>query len=166
MEVRSIETIIKSLHDAKVKYLIVGGLAVAAHGYARLTVDVDIVIGLERENITRGLQALYSAGWRMVIPVTPEQFADSSLRESWRREKNLVALKLWSDAHKRTPIDVFVYEPFNFEEEYKRARWEPVAGTLPAPVISYEALIAMKKAAGREKDMLDIAALEKLDPYR
>ena len=35
MEVRSIETIVKSLNDAGVKYLIVGDVAVIAHGYER-----------------------------------------------------------------------------------------------------------------------------------
>lgn len=166
MEVRSIEAIVKALNDAKVKYLVVGGLAVVAHGYERLTVDVDLVIGLEHENITRGLRSLSSAGWHMIIPVTPEQFADPLQRESWRKEKNLVALKLWSDLHKRTPIDVFVYEPFDFDREFKRAKWENIGGALPAPIVSYEALLAMKKEAGREKDLLDIAALAKLDPYR
>jgi len=88
------------------------------------------------------------------------------MRESWRKEKKLVALKLWSDLHRRTPIDVFVYEPFDFEQEFKRAKWENIGGGLPAPVVSYETLIAMKKEAGREKDLLDIAALAKLNPYR
>jgi hypothetical protein len=37
MEVRSIEIIVKTLNDAKVKYLIVGGLVVNAHGFVRLT---------------------------------------------------------------------------------------------------------------------------------
>jgi hypothetical protein len=166
MEVRSIEALVKALNDANVKYLVVGGLAVVAHGYERLTVDVDLVIGLERENIIRGLHALSSAGWHMIIPVTPDQFADPQQRESWRKEKNLVALKLWSDLHKRTPIDVFVYEPFDFEREFKRAKWQHIGGELPAPIVSYEALLAMKKEAGREKDLLDIAALAKLDPYR
>jgi hypothetical protein len=166
MEVRSIEVIVKALNDAKVKYLFVGGLAVVAHGYERFTADVDIVVGLERENITRGLNALFLAGWRMMIPVTAEDFADPKLREFWRKDKKLVAVRLWSNLHKRTPIDLFIYEPFDFEKEYKRAKWETLAGGLPAPIVSYEALIAMKKEAGREKDMLDIAALAKLDPYR
>ncbi|HXT13145.1 MAG TPA: hypothetical protein VN873_16425 [Candidatus Angelobacter sp.] len=75
MEVRRVETIVKALNDAEVKYLVVGGLAVVAHGYERLTVNVDLVIGLQHDNITRGLCALYSAGWSMTIPVTPDQFA-------------------------------------------------------------------------------------------
>ena len=57
MEVRSVEAIVKALNGAKVKYLIVGGVAVVAHGYERLTKDLDLVIGLERENIIRGLRA-------------------------------------------------------------------------------------------------------------
>ena len=117
MEVRSIETIVKTLNDARVKYLIVGGLAVVAHGYERFTRDVDLVIGLERENIIRGLRALMAIGYQMKIPVTPEQFAEPALREQWRREKNMVVLQLWSDVHRRTPIDVFVYEPFDFAKE-------------------------------------------------
>ena len=76
MEVRSVEGIVKSLNGAGVKYLIVGGVAVVAHGYERLTKDLDLVIGLERENIIRGLRALMKIGYRMSIPVTPEDFAD------------------------------------------------------------------------------------------
>lgn len=47
-----------ALNGSRVKYLIVGGLAVIAHGYERLTKDVDLVIGLEPGNISRGLRAL------------------------------------------------------------------------------------------------------------
>jgi hypothetical protein len=166
MEVRSIEIIIQTLNTAKVEYLIVGGLAVGAHGYDRLTVDVDLVIGLQPQNITRGLRALLAAGWKMSIPVTVEDFADPKLRESWRKEKDMIVLKLWSDVHPRTPVDVFVYEPFDFKKELSRAKWERVAGKTRAPIICYKTLLAMKRSAGRDKDLLDIKALKKLDPYR
>jgi len=166
MEVRSIETIVRALNDAKVQYLIVGGLAVNAHGYERLTRAVDLVIGLEPENIIRGLRALQNIGYQMVIPVTPEQFADPATRELWRREKNMIVLQLWSDTHRSTPIDVFVYEPFDFVLEYGRARREKIAGDVEACIVSYETLLAMKQTAGRDRDLLDIQALRKLDPYR
>ena len=166
MEVRSIETIVKALNDAGVQYLIVGGLAVNAHGYERLTVDVDLVIGLQPENIKHALHALQAAGYQMSIPVTPEDFANPEPRESLRKEKNMLVLRLWSDVHRRTPVGVFVYEPFDFEKEFVRAKWEPVAGGARAPVVSYETLMAMKRQAGRDKDLLDIQALKKLDPYR
>jgi len=41
-----------------------------------------------------------------------------------------------------------------------------IGGRSPAPVVSYETLLAMKKEAGRDKDLLDIQALKKPDPYR
>ena len=166
MEVRSIETIVRALNAAKAQYLIVGGLAVSAHGYDRLTVDVDLVIGLQPQNIKRALHALQSAGWRMSVPVTAEEFASPKLREFWRREKNMIVLKLWSDEHRRTPVDIFVYEPFDFKREFARAKWEPVAGKIRAPVVAYKTLLAMKRRAGRDKDLLDIKALKKLDPFR
>ena len=34
----------------------------------------------------------------------------------------MIVLKLWSDEHRRTPIDIFVYEPFPFEQELARSR--------------------------------------------
>jgi predicted nucleotidyltransferase len=166
MEVRSIETIFKALNDAGVKYLVVGGLAVNAYGYERFTRNVDLVIGLERENIIRGLRALMGIGYQLKIPVTPEQFADPKLREEWRREKNMVVLQLWSDVHRRTPIDVFVYEPFDFEREFARAKREMVVSQILAPIVSYDTLLDLKRSAGRSQDLTDIEKLRKLDRHR
>jgi predicted nucleotidyltransferase len=166
MEVRSVEAIVRGLNEANVQYLIVGGLAVIAHGYERLTRDVDLVIGLEAANIVKGLYALKAIGYQTTIPVTPEEFADEEKRESWRREKNMIVLKLWSDTHRRTPIDVFVYEPFDFAREYAAARWEPVFGSLEAPIVSYEALVAMKQTAGRPQDLADIADLARIQELK
>jgi hypothetical protein len=166
METRSVEAVAATLNAAGVEYLIVGGLAVNTHGYERLTRDMDVVIGLEPDNIVRGLRALMEIGYQLSIPVTPEQFADAAQREAWRKEKNMIVLKLWSDRHRRTPVDVFVYEPFDFAREYAAAKRLPVSGQVLAPVVSYATLIAMKQAAGRDRDLLDVQTLRKLDAYR
>jgi hypothetical protein len=160
MEVRSIEAIVRALNDAKVQYLIVGGLAVNAYGYERLTRDIDLVIGLEPDNITRGLKALLAIGYQLAIPVTPEEFADPATRETWRREKNMIVLKLWSDVHRRTPIDIFIHEPFDFAAEYAAAKRFEVTGGVSAPIVTWHSLIEMKRFAGRPQDVADIAALE------
>lgn len=85
MEIRSIEAMVEALNDAKVRYLIVGGLAVNAYGYERLTIAVDLVIGLQPSNIIRGIEVLKEIGYQLSIPITPEQFASSTLRETWRK---------------------------------------------------------------------------------
>ncbi len=160
MEARSVIAIARALDEANVKFLVVGGLAVNAHGHLRLTLDVDLVIGLERENILRGLAALRSVGYRPYAPVTDEDFADPAKRELWRREKNMRALMLWSDEHRRTRVDVFVYEPFNFEAEWASHQQKEIVPGLEAPVVSVPALLAMKRAAARPKDLEDLRMLE------
>src|SRR6266478_2483923 len=166
MEVRSVEAIVRALNTAEVEYLIVGGLAVNVHGYERLTQDVDLVIGLAPNNIVRGLRALSEIGYRMPIPITPEQFADATNRETWQKEKNMTVLRLWSDLHRRTPVDVFVYEPFDFAEEYPSAKWEQIATDLTAPFIRCETLIKMKRLAARPQDLADVAELEEIQKLR
>jgi hypothetical protein len=159
MEMRSIEAIVRALENASVRYIIVGGLAVNAHGYSRMTRDIDLVIQLESSNTQRGLEALLGAGYRLMIPEKPEAFADPEMRERWRTEKGMIVLKLWSDEHRRTPIDVFVYEPFDFDREYGSAVWVEVSPGLRAPIISLPALLQMKRDAGRPRDLEDINEL-------
>ena len=118
------------------------------------------------DNILRGLQALAEIEYRMPIPVTPEQFANATNREVWRREKNMTVLRLWSNLHQRTPVDVFVYEPFDFAEEYAAAKREEIAADVEAPVIRCNTLIAMKRVAARPQDLADIAELEQIQKLR
>ena len=161
MEMRSIEAIVRALENASVRYIIVGGLAVNAHGYSRMTRDIDLVIQLESSNTQRGLEALLGAGYRLMIPEKPEAFADPEMRERWRTEKGMIVLKLWSDEHRRTPIDVFVYEPFDFDREYDSAVWVEISPGLRAPIISLPALLQMKREAGRPRDLEDINELNR-----
>lgn len=161
MEVRSVESIVRTLNDAGVDYLIVGGLAVNLHGFVRLTRDVDIVLRLSADHATRGLRALFGIGYQMQIPEKPEAFADAATRERWRAEKGMIVLKLWSDAHRRTPIDVFVYEPFSFEVELPRAARLEIAPGLLAPVVALDTLLEMKRTAGRPQDLTDIEELKR-----
>jgi hypothetical protein len=94
-----------------------------------------------------------------VAPVTAEQFSDPATREGWIRDKNMQVLQLWSDRHCETSIDIFVHEPFPFEEEYAKALMKPLYGTIEVRFVSIPTLIAMKEAAGREQGRIDIEHL-------
>ena len=161
MELRSIETIVFALNQAKVDYLIVGGLAVNAHGFVRLTRDVDIVLGLSPKNAATGLHALLAIGYQMAIPEKPEDFANAEKRELWRKEKQMIVLKLWSDEHRRTPIDIFVYEPFDFAGELLQSSLLEISAGILAPVVSLNTLLEMKKEADRPQDRIDIEELSR-----
>lgn len=162
MEARSVRTVTQALNDAGVRYYFVGGFAVNAHGYVRMTRDLDLVIALERVNLLRGIEALAGHGYQMAIPASAEEFADPATRELWRLEKGMLVLKLWSDVHQRTPIDVLTYEPFDFALEGARGILLEVAPGVSAPIVSLETLIAMKRLAGRPQDLVDIEELMRL----
>ncbi|MFO1426587.1 MAG: hypothetical protein U1F11_06360 [Steroidobacteraceae bacterium] len=159
MTLGSVDVIIRALNAAGVRYLVAGGLAVNAHGYLRLTMDVDLVVQLVPENIGRAFAVLAGLGYRPSVPVTAEQFARPEQRERWMREKSMTVLQLWSDAHRETSIDLFVAEPFDFDDEHRRAWRRELAAGVEVPFISLATLIRMKEQAGRPQDLIDVEHL-------
>ncbi len=57
------EELFRLLEEHRVDYMIVGGYAVAFHGYPRFTKDVDIFFESSRENVTRLRSALMAFGF-------------------------------------------------------------------------------------------------------
>ena len=159
MKLASFEAIVRALNEAGVRYLIAGGLAVNAHGYLRFTKDADFVIQLLPDNIKRAFATLGTLGYKPLVPVTADQFADQSTREGWIRDKGMQVLQLWSDRHRETPIDIFVHEPFPFDKEFSNALVKPLYGSIEVRFVSIPTLIRMKEAAGREQDRIDIEHL-------
>src|SRR5690606_32423049 len=162
MKLASLEAIASALAAANVRYLIVGGLAVAAHGHGRVTFDVDLVVQLQSKNVERAMSALESLGYRPTVPEPAMRFADAKLRESWIRDKGMVVFQLHSDIHPETLIDLFVSEPFDFDAEYEAALIGEILPGLEARFVRIETLIRMTEAAVREKDLEDIRQLKLL----
>jgi hypothetical protein len=159
VKLESISAIIETLNAAKVRYLVVGGLAVVAHGYLRFTNDLDLVIQLQTDNIRRTFEALGELGYRPLVQITSEQFADAGNRQRWIREKDMRVLQFWSDDHRETSIDVFVEEPFDFAIEYETALRKSLYDRLEVRVVAISTLIAMKEAADRPVDRIDVEHL-------
>ncbi len=159
--VGEIESILDALNRARVRYLVVGGVAVVLHGYLRTTADLDLIIQLDRDNVLRAIRALQAHHYRPRAPVSAEEFAEHHVREQWIRDKGLAVFTLWSPAHPALEIDLFVSEPFDFDAVYARALRVPLEKT-EATVIALEDLIALKRGVGRPRDLEDIAALESL----
>lgn len=162
LTVEAFDAITRSLTAAEVRFLVVGGLAVQAHGLDRLTYDVDLVIQLEPANVLRAFEALAAASYRPMVPITARQFADAESRERFRTDKSMVVLNFWSDRFKETKLDVFVSEPFEFEVEYTQGLRD---GSLTGVELRFpraETLLKMKRVANRDKDANDILFLEKL----
>lgn len=156
-----VEWVLTALEGASVRYLVVGGVAVVLHGYLRTTLDLDLVLQLDRDNLERALNAFAGLGFRPQAPVPLSSFADPQNRETWFREKNMTVFSLWHPDHPGFAVDLFIQEPFDFGAVYLRALRVPLQG-VQVTVVSRDDLVAMKRAAGRTRDLDDIEALSGL----
>jgi hypothetical protein len=160
MKFSTLEAIFKALDRVGVRYLIAGGVAVNIHGYQRMTADLDLVVQLERDNIVKAMSALNSLGYRPIVPVTEIDFADADIRQGWVKNKNMTVLSFHADQSPETAIDIFVTEPFDFDNAYNAAIAAEINPELIVKVVSIPTLIKMKKEAGRPRDLDDVMHLE------
>lgn len=155
-----VERVLAALGQAGVRYLVVGGVAVVLHGYLRTTLDLDLVLQLDPDNVERALGAFGALGFRPQAPVPLSSFADPKNRESWARERNMTVFSLWNPDLLGFAVDLFVQEPFDFDTVYSHAVRVSLEG-VEATVVSRDDLVKMKRATGRPRDLEDIEALSK-----
>ena len=163
-----IERAVRTLNEADVHYLIVGGVAVVLHGYLRATSDLDLVVELDPANASRAAEALAAAGYEPRVPVPMADFANPNERVRWMNEKHMVVFTVLHPRFPRLEIDLFVEEPFDFEAAFERSIEVPIRSQT-ARVIALDDLIALKRGSGRAVDLADVEALEHirdLDPER
>ena len=143
------------MRRARVRFAVAGGYAVALHGATRGTVDLDLVITLEKKQFVAAEKALRSLGLEPRLPVDATQVFE--FREEYIANRNLLA---WSFHHPQDPtrlVDILIAHDLR-DMEIQRMRF----GSIMLPVIGRDALIAMKKTAGRPQDLEDVRALESL----
>lgn len=153
--------ILRDLNAAEVDYVLVGGLAVALHGYQRVTLDVDIVLAMTADNLRCFIDQAKAKGLSPIIPVPMDSLANPDLIEQWHREKGMLAFALRGPDLMASVIDVLVRTPVPYEVMKRDAVIVPV-GDLQVPIASIEHLIIMKTGTGRSKDAIDIEELKKI----
>lgn len=153
--------LLKMLAEAKVEFVLVGGLAVALRGYQRVTMDVDVVLAMDEQNLQRFLSAAKSSGLRPTIPVSLESLAQPELVEQWYREKGMLAFSLRGSETMATVLDILVRPVVPFADLQREATMVEV-GAISIPIASIGHLIAMKTGTGRSKDLIDIEELRKI----
>ena len=128
-----------------VRFLLVGGHAVAGHGEPRLTEDLDVYVDLSVANARRLRKVLVEFGLGSATP------SESDLLERGR---------IWMIGRKPHRIDILTEIDGVVFEECWLGRTEADFAPAPIPVIGRTELIKNKRASGREKDRADVARLE------
>lgn len=148
------------LHDHRVDFVIVGGVAAVLHGGSRVTFDLDVVPSLTPESWQSAVDLLWERGARPRIPEPLERIRDVEQVRRWRREKGMLALN-FRTSDGSTEVDLLVGESDAFDELKERAV-EVKVDRRTFFVASIDDLISMKQRAGRPQDLLDITELRNI----
>lgn len=151
------DVLLNTLNEHAVEFVLIGGLAVAAHGFVRGTKDVDIVPDPAPGNLGRLADALTELRARVDLKdLDPDELGIAPDLEGLSLGGNWVLLT----DHGR--LDVL--QEVAGAGGYARLRENAVAFSIPGVgrpvhVAGFDDVIAMKAAAGRESDLSDIDAL-------
>ena len=136
---------IQSLNDNHVRYLVIGGYAVALHGYPRYTKDMDVWIHMSPDNAANMVRAL-------------EQFGFGSL--NLQAADFLVPDQIIQLGYPPNRIDLITTPPgIDFEACYA-SRVEVAIENVTVNFIDLENLKKSKQAAGRLQDLADLENLQ------
>jgi hypothetical protein len=135
---------IQSLNDNQVRYLVIGGYAVAFHGYPRYTKDIDIWVEMSQENATNLIKAL-------------EQFGFGSL--NLQASDFLDPDQVIQLGYPPSRIDLLTTPSGVTFETCFASRIEVPFEDLTVNFIDLENLRQNKKASGRLQDLADLENL-------
>ena len=136
---------IQSLNDNNVRYLVVGGYAVAVHGHPRYTKDMDVWIDMTPDNAARTLDALDQFGFKSL------ELAEADF---------LVSDQIIQLGYPPNRIDLLTTIPgVEFADCFPKRTQVNIEG-VDVNFIDRENLIANKKASGRHQDLADVENLE------
>jgi hypothetical protein len=153
------EDILRAFQKAKVKYVIVGGIAFNLLGGYRNTLDLDILVAMTDENLSKVVTILKKVGYHVKQPVDPMLIADQKTREDWIQNKNMKAFNFYKGERSYEEVDIVIDSPVTFEEADRDALKIRTRG-LVLHVISPAKFIRMKKHSGRDKDLTDIEQIK------
>lgn len=153
--------LLRHLHEAGVEYVVIGGLAVIAHGVQRFTNDLDICPAPDPENLRRLAALLEALGARQL---GVGDFGEDEFPFDPRRPEELAEGGNFRLVTASGVLDLMQWIPGMPEDRaYPVLAADAVEGTafgVPLKVCSLEHLRAMKRAADRPRDRQDLADLE------
>lgn len=158
------EDILREFQKKRVRYVIVGGIAVNLLGSFRNTADLDILVEMTDANLAKVVTVLKKKGYRVKQPVDPMGIADKKTREDWIHNKHMKAFNFYKEEELKE-VDIIIDTPVPYARARKNVKLIR-GGGLTLPVVSLKDLIRMKKDTGRALDKVDIEQLKMVQKLR
>ena len=146
------DRLLRELLDAQVRFVLIGGLAAQVHGSPSLTGDVDICFALDHDNLRRLAGVLTSlTAIRRGLPTDVSAPLD---------DRALRAGDVFTLSTRYGDLDLLAHpDPgLDFETLLGRSILAEILG-VPVRVAGLDDLMAMKRAAGRPKDRIELEIL-------
>lgn len=158
-----IKEILFALTDAGVRYIVGGGVAAVLHGVERVTLDVDIAVDFEAENMDRFAAVIETLGMQPRVPVPIQALRDPEIIRMMLEEKQALVFSLIDLRDPLRYLDVFLKPELSYQALLSYIEPVAVEGRT-IHVISAMHLLKLKEAIDppRDKDQLDIRALRRL----
>jgi hypothetical protein len=127
----------------------------------RSTFDIDLVLAMNDENLSRFIDVAKRFDLAPVIPVSIDSLKDAGQIDQWHREKGMLAFALREPQAGGRVVDVLVRPEISYEKLMENAV-ESSLSSWKVWIAGIDDLLLMKRVANRPKDRLDISALEKI----
>ena len=131
------------------------------YGVPRSTMDVDIVLAMDQDNLRAFLDMAKQMDMQPVAPVSMEDLLDPVVRKSWVKDKNMIAFGLRPPDPSAPTVDVLIDPPLDINVALKRMKSQNI-GNCRVYLASLEDLIILKEKTGRAQDRADIEHLKRL----
>jgi hypothetical protein len=141
---RDFQDFFKLLNAGRIRYVVIGGYAVAYHGYVRYTGDLDVFVEMSEINATKLVSALREFG-----------FDVPKLKPALFLEKGRI-IRLGYEPMRLEILNEI--DGVSFEECFRHRRRSRIGG-LSINFIDLPRLLKNKRASGRQKDLADVEAL-------
>jgi hypothetical protein len=147
---RDFQDFLRLLNANAIRYVVIGGYAVAYHGYVRYTGDLDVFVELSADNATKLVSALRQFGFDL-----------PRLKPALFLERGRI-VRLGYEPMRLEILNQI--DGVSFEECYRHRRQSRV-GNLRISFIALPQLLRNKRASGRQKDLADVEALTARRPH-
>ena len=154
------EEILLALVDAKVDFIVGGGVACVLHGVERVTMDVDVAVAMDKANFTKFLDVIGKLGLKPRVPIDPKSLLDEKILRTIIVEKQALVFSFLDPDLPVRHIDIFLRNDLNHTALSPHIEEVDFHGR-HLKIISKKKLLEIKLAIHppRLKDQIDIEFL-------
>lgn len=154
--------ILHALSDAKVEFIIGGGVACVLHGVERVTMDIDLSVHMVPANLDNFLGVMARLGLRPRVPIDPTTLLDPAVIRMMIEEKHALVFSFLDPDRPIRHVDMFLTADLSYESLLPDSEWVELNG-VQVRIVGRKRLLAIKLAIRppRAKDALDIEFLSR-----